>query len=89
MGNKGHAVNFARLLYRSWHRGCKETDILIGHFARAKLADLTDDEITLYEALLEENDWDLYAWISLSVEAPVQYHGLIRKIRDFNVSKKL
>ena len=47
-----------RLLYRSWHRGCKETDILLGDFAKAMLGELTDDELSDYEELLTVDDAD-------------------------------
>jgi antitoxin CptB len=62
-----------RLLYLSWHRGCKETDFLLGHFARARLSSMSEEELDLYEAFIEENDWDIYAWLTGTIEAPQQY----------------
>ena len=46
-------------IYRSWHRGCKETDILLGDFARANLFSFNDEKFALYEEFIAENDWDL------------------------------
>ena len=52
-----------RLAMRSWRRGMRETDLLLGPFADEALASMGADDLDLYEALLEENDQDLYAWI--------------------------
>jgi antitoxin CptB len=53
-----------RLLYRSWHRGTREADLLLGPFAERHLAALTPRQLDCYEALLDENDGTLYDWIS-------------------------
>lgn len=52
-----------RLLFRSWHRGTKETDLLLGSFAERHLADFTPEQLDRYEALLEHDDADLYDWL--------------------------
>lgn len=52
-----------RLRYRSWHRGCKETDIILGPFADKYLESFTNEELYLFEELLEQDDWDIWAWI--------------------------
>lgn len=52
-----------RLYYRSWHRGCKETDVILGHFADTALNDLPDKSLDLYEELLEEQDLDIWNWL--------------------------
>ena len=33
------------LIYKSTHRGCKETDILLGNFATSCIDSLTDSEL--------------------------------------------
>ena len=53
-----------RLRYRSWHRGCKETDIILGNFADAKLDKLSSVELDIYEQLLEEDDSDIWSWVN-------------------------
>lgn len=77
------------LIYRSWHRGCKETDILLGEFAKSAISGLLEAELLVYRDLVEENDWDIYEWI-LNTEAifDAKYEPLIKKIRNFN-SKNL
>lgn len=52
-----------RLRMRSWRRGMKEMDLILGPFADAHAPGLDAGLLTQYEALLEENDQDLYAWI--------------------------
>jgi antitoxin CptB len=52
-----------RLRFRSWHRGTKEIDHLLGTFADAWLDRFDAAQLARYEALLENTDPDLYAWI--------------------------
>ena len=52
-----------RLRFRSWHRGTHEMDLLLGSFADANLKNFSNQELDLYEALLEEADPDLYNWM--------------------------
>lgn len=57
-------VRLRRLKMRSWRRGMKEMDLILGHFADGPLAGLTASELDDYEAVLNENDQDLYRWIT-------------------------
>lgn len=59
-----------RLLFRSWHRGTRETDLLLGSFAEAHIAGLSEAQLDRYEALLENNDGDLFDWITGRAPAP-------------------
>jgi antitoxin CptB len=58
-----------RLLYRAWHRGTRELDLITGRFADAHLRGLTDAELDQFEAILVAPDPDLYA--ALTGEGPV------------------
>ncbi|RCW83390.1 antitoxin CptB [Paracoccus lutimaris] len=42
----------------------KEMDLILGPFADHELESLNDSDLDQYEALLEENDQDLYPWIT-------------------------
>ena len=53
-----------RLVFRSWHRGTKEADMLLGRFADVHLASLDEAQLARYEALLENPDPDLNAWVT-------------------------
>ncbi|MFT8242691.1 succinate dehydrogenase assembly factor 2 [Roseomonas sp. BN140053] len=53
-----------RLLFRAWHRGTKETDLLVGHFVARHLATFTEAELDELEAVLELPDVDMADWLS-------------------------
>ncbi len=52
-----------RLKFRSWHRGTREMDLLLGRFADRHLDSCDAALLTAYAALLEENDPDIYDWV--------------------------
>jgi antitoxin CptB len=73
-----------RLLFRSWHRGTREADLLLGPFADRHLAEMTPGELDQFEALLEERDDDLYDWISGRAPPPTHRDGgVLRRLQDF------
>jgi antitoxin CptB len=53
-----------RLLYRSWHRGTREMDLIMGRFADAAIGTLSEAELDDFERLSDAPDPDLYAWIT-------------------------
>lgn len=53
-----------RIRIRSWRRGMKEMDLILGPFADHGLEGLGGSDLDLYEAVLNENDQDFYLWIS-------------------------
>ena len=53
-----------KLLFRSWHRGMRETDLVLGGFADRFIGDLTEHELDQYEALLDINDAEILAWVT-------------------------
>ena len=70
-----------RLAYRANHRGTKEMDILVGGFANAALGRLTEEELALFEALLEVPDQDLYNMIVADAPIPAALdHAVMRAI---------
>lgn len=56
-----------RLRMRSWRRGIKEMDLILGPFSDTRLTDLSDANLMIYDALLNENDHDLYAWVTARI----------------------
>jgi antitoxin CptB len=64
-----------RLAYRSWHRGTKEADLMVGGFFDRYSADWNDDEITWYESLMDEEDVDIMAWAIGSAPPPPRVAG--------------
>lgn len=77
-------VKAKRLIYQSFYRGCKETDIILGDFAKAHLKDLSTGELELFEKLLEEDDKKIFNWFT-EVEALPKEHqnSVTEKIKIF------
>ncbi len=76
-----------RLLFRAWHRGMREMDLIFGRFADVELPTLTDVEVDAFEALLEPQDQEVFSWISGSEPIPAEFDtALFRRIRDFHYS---
>ena len=69
-----------RMRMRSWRRGTKEMDLLLGPWADAHLAGLAEERLALYDRLLEENDQDLMAWFLGQAPAPDWAAGLLAEI---------
>lgn len=65
-----HETRLRRVRYRSWHRGCKETDVILGRFADERLETLTPEQLTVYEKLLDEQDVDIWNWLVGKEQAP-------------------
>ncbi|NEV49316.1 succinate dehydrogenase assembly factor 2 [Wolbachia pipientis] len=59
-----------KLMYRSWHRGCKETDILLGHFALKYLDKFSLSELIEYEKIVDLDDYKLYCYITRKTNLP-------------------
>ena len=76
-----------RLLYRLWHRGTREMDLLMGRFADATISDLTDIELAELEHLAEAPDKELYAWLTGGDPVPPDYDlAIFRRLRNFHAS---
>ena len=69
-----------RMKMRAWHRGTKEMDIILGRFTDDKLAAMTGPQLDLLDALMEENDQDLYQWVTGQAPAPEKFTVLIDEI---------
>ena len=69
-----------RLKMRSMRRGIKEMDLILTSFASGKLAGMEPAMLDCYEALLDENDQDLYQWVTGQVATPAQYDAMIADI---------
>jgi antitoxin CptB len=69
-----------RLLFRSWHRGTKETDLLLGSFAERYLATFSAEQLDRYEALLENDDGLLYDWVAGRVAPPPEHDSDIMRL---------
>lgn len=77
-----------RMRMRSWRRGTKEMDLVLGPWADAHLAGLEDARLALYDRLLEENDQDLMAWLLGQTPAPDWAAGLLAEIGAFTRARR-
>jgi len=69
-----------RLKIRSWRRGTREMDMILGRWSDLHLVGLDAVGLALYEVLLDENDHDLYRWVSGAEPAPARLADLIGRI---------
>ncbi|XGA08019.1 MAG: succinate dehydrogenase assembly factor 2 [Wolbachia endosymbiont of Xenopsylla cheopis] len=76
-----------KLLYRSLHRGCKETDILLGRFAAKFIDHFSDYELGEYEKIVDLDDHELYCYITSKQAVPISLNSnIISSIIKFNSS---
>jgi len=74
-----------RLLFRAWHRGMREVDLITGRFADAHLAGMTDAELDDFEKLMHVPEPELLAWVMGGRDTPAEFDTvLFRKLRDFH-----
>lgn len=74
-----------RLHIRSWRRGTKEMDLILGSWADAHLTKLDDSQLDLYERLLHENDQDMMSWMLQNAPCPADFKVIISKIMAFTL----
>lgn len=76
-----------RLIFRSGHRGCKETDLILGQFAQNGLGGLPAGLLAAYERFLDENDVDIWNWLTgKETPADPDYEPLIALLKDYQLS---
>ena len=70
-----------RLKIRAWRRGTKEMDLILGTFADQRLNGLDAADLDALEALMAENDTDLYPWFTGQAEVPPEHSDILQKIQ--------
>jgi antitoxin CptB len=68
-----------KALFRSWHRGMREVDLILGTFADAEIASLTGKEMDQYERLLDVPDADLLRWVTGERPIPETFQTTVMK----------
>jgi antitoxin CptB len=85
VGGHDPATRRKKLGFRAWHRGTREADLMMGRFADVFLQDATMDDMDMFDALLAENDPDIYDWVTARLDVPANHPAVsvILKLRDF------
>ncbi|WPY01457.1 Succinate dehydrogenase assembly factor [Candidatus Trichorickettsia mobilis] len=74
-----------KLLYKSKHRGCKETDLILGKFAEEFIFSMNSSELTEFAKILEQNDADIYDWCSGKTTPSSLNSKIMHKLLEFSV----
>jgi len=78
-----------RLLFRSWHRGTREADLILGLFADQHLADFDEAQLDRYEALLDLPDPDIFDWLTGRAAPPTDCdHDVTRLLLAFRYTPR-
>jgi antitoxin CptB len=82
--SEGLDLRRRKLLFRAWHRGMREMDLIMGRFADEALAGLDDVELDAFERLMDVPDRELLAWVTGEAEVPSAYDtALLHRLREF------
>ncbi|MCF6327758.1 MAG: succinate dehydrogenase assembly factor 2 [Devosiaceae bacterium] len=75
-----------RALYRAWHRGTKELDLILGGFCEAHIHEFNDAELARFEQLMENEETTLQDWLMGQVKIPANQQGaMLNRIRSFHL----
>ena len=74
-----------RILFRAWHRGIREMDLIMGRFADAAIDTMSDAELDDFERLIEVPDRDLFRWITGEDATPSNFDtAIFRRVKTFH-----
>jgi len=78
-----------KILFRAWHRGMREMDLIMGRFADAQIGTLSEAELDEFERLIEVLDRDLLSWVTGEAEVPENYDSdVFRRLKAFHQHDK-
>jgi antitoxin CptB len=79
------AVRRRKLKFRSWHRGMREMDLIMGRFADACVDAMEPAELDDYERLMEVPDPELLGWVLGEDPPPADLDSsMLRRLRAFH-----
>jgi antitoxin CptB len=85
LSSEGLDTRRRRLLFRCWHRGIREMDLVLGRFADTELAGLNEADLSEIERWLDVPDQQIFAWVNGMEPVPENYDtALFRRLRDFH-----
>ncbi len=78
-----------RILFRAWHRGIREMDLIMGRYVESVIADLGEADLAILETLIEIEDRDLFAWITEDRPVPPEHDTpVFRAMKAFHTHDK-
>jgi len=78
-----------RMRMRSWRRGTKEMDLILGPYADARLATMAEAWLLLYDLVLDLNDQDLLPMMLGQAPAPAGLQDIVSDIALFATTRLL
>ena len=86
--SEGLDVRRRKILFRAWHRGLREVDLILGRFADSHIEELDEAALSEFEQLMNVPDGELLTWLTGEAEVPAPHDGpLFRRLRDFKASQ--
>ncbi|MEQ6247373.1 succinate dehydrogenase assembly factor 2 [Sulfitobacter sp. HNIBRBA3233] len=79
--NEPRETREKRLRMRSMRRGIKEMDLILQAYAEDRVSAMSEADLDLYDDLLNENDHDLYQWVTGQTAPDDRYGAMIGDIR--------
>lgn len=74
-----------RLIFRAWHRGIREMDLIFGHYVDAHIARMSDKTISELEYIMSFDDRDLLTWVTGEIPPPSEVDSpLFRDIVNYH-----
>ena len=64
-----------KVLFRCWHRGTREMDMILGPYANATIEEMSDRELLDFETLIAHQDTDLTKWFLGQAAVPKEVAG--------------
>ena len=87
--SEGLDIRRRKLLFRAWHRGLREVDLILGRFADSHVAELDEAELSEFENLMNVPDGELLTWLTGEAEVPAAHdRPLFRRLREFQVAQR-
>lgn len=73
-----------RALFRAWHRGTREMDLVMGRFADREIRTMSDADLAEFERLLDLAEADVFGWVTGQVPPPADLDpGLLARLAEF------
>jgi antitoxin CptB len=78
-------VRRRRLVFRAWHRGMREVDLLLGRFADAAVPTMSQENLAAFEALLDLPDPEILSWMTGEADVPREHDSrFVRELIAFH-----